>query len=304
MNTKKIFKFILQRIGLCLFYFSIALVKLTPTFILYFLSDFFSWVLVNIQRIPTNKITQRNLGRAFPEKSREEIKKLCRKYYTVFGDYLVEFVKRTTFSEKEMSRHCQFKNIELLQDKFKNHRFVICYGGHMLNFEWLVSLPLHTPDYGMCHLYLSGEKGKVMDWVLKIRSMYGAINIPTSSPLKTLYSLQQCMNNKKSIYKGYVFGTLADMDTTEDNPHVSHFFNHNLEMVTGSERIGRKMDMAFVFAHISRPRRGYYVVEFKDMQPVDLDNNPFAYTDEFVRLLEKNIREQPELWMQWGECRF
>ena len=112
------------------------------------------------------------------------------------------------------------------------------------------------------------------------------------------------MDAGKDMHKGYVFGTLADMDTTEDYPHTSSFFNHDLEMLTGSERIGRKFNMAFVYAHISRPRRGYYIIEFMEIVPPDIETNPFAYTDEYVRMLERNIREQPELWMQWGECRF
>ena len=88
------------------------------------------------------------------------------------------------------------------------------------------------------------------------------------------------------------------MDTTEDYPHTSSFFDHELEMMTGSERIGRKMNMAFVYANISRLRRGYYSIEFEEITPPDVDTNPYAYTDEFVRLLENNIKKQPELWMQ------
>ena len=39
------------------------------------------------------------------------------------------------------------------------------------------------------------------------------------------------------------------------------------------------------------------------MFPKDINTNPYAYTDEFVRLLEQNIREQPDLWMLWGNKR-
>ena len=287
-----------------LFSLIISITKWTPFFILYTISSLVSKLLLHIKKIPTNEIAQRNLRRAFPEKTHNEVRELCRKYYEGFCDYLIEFVKRTRFSDEKMKQHCRFKNLELLTEIFKTHQFVICYGGHMLNFEWQVSLPLHMPEYGMCHLYLSGESGKEMDWVLKVRSQYGAINIPSSSPLKTLLKLKEDLSTGTDKHKGYIFGTLADMDTTADNPHVSSFFNHNLEMLTGSERIGRKMNMAFVYAHMSRPKRGYYVIDFKEMSPTDIETNPFAYTDEFVRLLENNIREKPELWMQWGECRF
>lgn len=282
----------------------VNIVKWTPLFLLYSLSSSISWILLCINKIPTNEIVQRNMRRAFPDKSPAEIRKLCQKYYKAFCDYLIEFVVRTRFSEKEMKKRCKFKNINLLYDKFKDHKFIICYGGHMLNFEWQVSLPLHIPEYGMCHLYLSGDSGKEMDWILKVRSQYGAINIPTCSSLKSLVNIRERLSNGTDLHKGYVFGTLADMDTNAENPHVSRFFNHDLEVLTGSEIIGRKLDMAFVYAKMSRPKRGYYEIEFKEICPPDIVTNQFAYTDEFIRLLEQNIREQPELWMQWGECRF
>lgn len=244
------------------------------------------------------------MKRAFFEKTPREISVLCRKYYECIIDYLIEFVKRDKWSEARIKRRCVFRNVELLRQKFEKHRFVICYSGHMLNFEMTVSLPLSIPDYGMCHFYLSGEHNKAMDWVLKSRSRFGAINIPTSSPLKTILRLNDSLINGTSDKKGYVLGTLAEQDTREKNPHEADFFEYKLEVMTGSERIGRQMDMAFVYAHFSRPKRGYYEVEFIEMAPADVGVNPYAYTDEFVRMLEQNIKEQPELWMQWGECRF
>lgn len=301
---KKCFKYIIHGIGLALAFTIIYILSWTPFFILYGISSLMARLLLKIKRIPTNKIVKRNFRRVYPEKTGSEILELCRKYYATFGDYLVEFVKRIHFTNRTMKKRCQFKNLELLKKKFEDHQFVMCYGGHMLNFEWLVSLPLHLPEYGMCHLYLAGEKGRMMDWVLNVRSKYGAINIPTNSPIKPLLQIKKNMNEGIDPHKGYVFGTLADMDTKEANPHTATIFDRKFEVLTGSERIGRKYDMAFVYAHISRPRRGYYVIELREILPPDLETNPYAYTDEFVRMLEANIKEQPELWMQWGECRF
>ncbi len=219
-----------------------------------------------------------------------------------FCDYFIEFVKCDKWSDEIIKERCKFHNVKLLLEKFNNHRFVICYSGHLLNYEMTVSLPLHIPGYGMCHLYLAGEQNRAMNWVLNVRSRYGAINIPTSSPLKSLVRLNESVADGES--KGYVFGTLADQDTSEKVPHTATFFGKQFEVLTGSERIGRKFDMVFVYANITRPKRGYYEVEFKEMTPKDVNTNPFAYTDEFVRMLEQNIRQQPELWMQWGACRF
>lgn len=291
-------------IGYVFFRLIVLLVKWTPICFLYAMSSLLARLFAHMDCVFTTRTAKRNLERAFYGIKPREVNVLCRKYYECIIDYFIEFVKRDKWSEEHIKCRCVFHNVELLLQKFEKHHFVICYSGHLLNFELTVSLPLHIPGYGMCHLYLSGEHNKAMDWVLKSRSRFGAINIPTSSPLKILLQLNESLISGTSEKKGYVFGTLAEQDTREKNPHKSSFFDYELEVLTGSERIGRKLDMAFVYAHITRPKRGYYEVEFKEMAPADIDINPYAYTDEFVRMLEQNIKEQPELWMQWGECRF
>ena len=171
----------------------------------------------------------------------------------------------------------------------------------------LIKSPYYSEQqYGMCHLYYAKrmKKNILIRLLMKIRSRYGAINVPSNSPLRMLVKLEKELNEGTSLKKGYVFGTLADMDTTEQYPHASSFCHRFLEVKTGSERIGRKMNMKFLFANITRPKRGYYEIEFIEMNPSDVDTNIFAYTDEFVRCLENNLKLQPELWLQWGSPRF
>lgn len=299
-------KHLLKAFGIKLFFFTIWLGKWTPLWILHGLSTVVAHVLILIKAVPTNDIVKRNFRRAYhQELSSKEVKKLTILYYESFCDHIVEFTKRSRFSPKTMMKHCTFKNLQLLDEKFKDHRFVICYGGHMVNFEWLVSFPLWRKDYGMCHLYLAAEKNEGLDYVLRERSHFGAINIPTNSPLRTLTELNKHFEAGTSDFKGYLFGTLADMDTKKANAYSYPIFGkYNLEVTTGSERIGRQMNMAFVYAHMKRIKRGYYEIEFRDMAPTDIETNPHAYTDEFIRQLEDNILEQPELWLQWGEYRF
>lgn len=300
---KKIF----HSIGKFLFFAILYILSLIPFWILYGLSSLVSFLLANIERIPTNKFVRRNMRRVFPEKTPSELHELNRLYYRAFGDFLIEFVKCPRFTNRQMMKRCVFKNLDLLEEKFKKHKFIICYGGHMVNYEYQVCLPLYMPDYGMCHLYLAHPNSNTNEgtnWVLKVRSRYGAINIPSFSPLRKLLELKTDFEEGKAMHKGYIFGTLSDMDTYDKEPHSAPFFTKKLEVMTGAERIGRKLDMPFFYAHITNPKRGYYEIEFLEMNPHDKDTNPFAYTDEFVRLLENNIKQQPELWMQWGSPRF
>lgn len=303
---KKIVKTIIAIILILIAIIIVGAILITPTIILYRISTIHSWFIVNVWHISEIETLKRNLRRAFPNKGNAEIKKIATKCVEGNMDFIIEYFKKTIYCEHQIKKHCKFTNLELLYEKFQNHKFILCYGGHMLNFELLISLPLHTKEYGMCQLYLGNtkQKGKIAKWIQQNREKYGAICIPTSSPIKTLLNLKNEMDLGKSSKKGYLFGTLADYDTLSDDIHVTTLFNKDFEVVTGSERIGRKFNMAFLYAHIRRTKRGFYEVEFKELNPTDLATNPYAYTDEFVRLLEANIKESPELWLQWSEPRF
>lgn len=220
-------------------------------------------------------------------------------------DYLAEFLKGLyRFSEEEMKKRFVFENLHILDQLFEKHHMVLAYAGHMVNFEWMITLMLHRTDIGMCNLYLSGPKNDWSDWLDAARARYGAINIPSKSPLRPLIQIDNEMKTGRSKYKGYVFGSLADMDPKGHNPYSVPFFGRSLEVVTGTERLGRRFDMGVVFAHITRPQRGFYTVEFRELKPDDIETNPCAYTDAFVHELERNIIDDPEIWFQWGEPRF
>ena len=227
------------------------------------------------------------------------------KYNSNRLDFFAEFLKGLyRFSDTEMKKRFVFENLDLLDTLFMRHHFVLAYAGHMLNFEWMITLMLHRPDIGMCNLYLAGPHNRWSDWLDLARARYGAVNIPTSSPLRPLFQIDQEIKEGRSPYKGYVFGSLADMDPKGRNPYSALFFGRDLEIVTGTERIGRLFKMGFVFAHVSRPKRGYYKVTLKELNPFDVETNPYAYSDAFVRALEINLIDDPVLWFQWGDPRF
>ncbi len=286
--------------------FCVIILSFLPLRLLYVFSTLYSYCYVKLASKRSNARLKRNQRRCFQNNSAADLYRLH--YLTVRTkvDFLAEMIKNPYLSKKAIKQRCVFTNIEVIFEAFKEHQFVICYCGHLVNFELLVSFPLHTSNYGMCHLYLAknAKQNLLLKTVLWTRSRFGAINIPTYSPLRTLMQLREDLDNGKSVKKGYVFGTLADMDDMGGNPHYSSFFGYPLAVKTGSERIGRKMNMAFVFAQITMPKRGFYEVKFIKMDPTDKDTNPCAYTDEFVRLLEQNIRLQPQLWLQWNSPRF
>lgn len=300
MTTKHIGKVLISKIRDIF----ISVIEKTPLKLLYLVSSMVSILLYPLAERTVGKVVKRNLRRAFPEKNNKDISRITLRYYRNIIDFLFEFIKQNSFSNKKMLSHIHYENIELLREITKNKKMIICYSGHFVNFEWLVTLPLYDSNFEMGHLYLSDESDNMTEYVLKTRSRYGAVNIPSKSPLKYLMMVRQSIMEEKYPFQGFIYGTLADMDPMTENQYVSEIFGHKIEMFTGSEKIGTKYDMAFVYASMSRINRGEYSVRFEQIIPEYNVASSYPYTEKFVQMLEQNIRKQPDLWMYWAEPRF
>ena len=134
---KKIVKTIIAIIIILIAIIIVGAILITPTIILYRISTIHSWFIVNVWHISEIETLKRNLRRAFPNKGNAEIKKIATKCVEGNMDFIIEYFKKTIYCEHQIKKHCKFTNLELLYEKFQNHKFILCYGGHMLNFELL-----------------------------------------------------------------------------------------------------------------------------------------------------------------------
>ena len=60
------------------------------------------------------KVVYRNLQNAFPDKDKDEIDKIARKFYKHFCDVIFETLKELHMSEAEMTKRVRYNNSELI----------------------------------------------------------------------------------------------------------------------------------------------------------------------------------------------
>ena len=71
-----------------------------------------------------------------------------------------------------------------------------------------------------------------------------------------------------------------------------------------AEEIAKKVNAELVYLNIEKPSRGHYRLTFTEMQQTEEEKNgPFPNSRCFWRLLEQNIRQQPEIWL-WSHNRW
>lgn len=86
--------------------------------------------------------------------------------------------------------------------------------------------------------------------------------------------------------------------------HWVDFLHHDTPVLTGTERIVRKMNHAVFYLDMRRVRRGYYEAEIKliTRNPQEMEDE-YGLTDIYYQLLEQSIRQAPEFWL-WSHKRW
>lgn len=274
----------------------IRIIALCPFWILYFISSCIYPFVYYIFRYRHNTV-RKNLTNSFPEKSLKEIKTIEKKFYRHFCDHILETIKLANISKKEIQKRMKFTNCEIIEELLKKDgRPVFLYLGHQGNWEYLSSittwLTTESPVYQVYHPLTS----KVMDrFMLWLRSKFKAQCVPQKQTLRTI--ITSVNQNKPSI-----FGLISDQRPAKrPEPEWMTFLNQETAIITGAEAIGTKINAHFLYGSMKCVKRGYYEITFEPIIPAE--NEKFPYSKQYMRLLEKDIMEQPHIWL-WSHNRW
>jgi KDO2-lipid IV(A) lauroyltransferase len=131
----------------------------------------------------------------------------------------------------------------------------------------------------------------------KMRDQYGAESITMAN---TLRRIVQITKEKKK----YLIGFIADqVPTWESIHHWVDFLHRDTPVFTGTEKIARRTGAALFFVKMKRVKRGYYTAHFELFAEDASKMAEFEPTNRYYELLEKEIKENPELWL-WTHNRW
>lgn len=280
------------------YYLSFALwfiISLLPLWVFYRLSDGLYYLVYHVVRY-RRRVVYANLRSSFPEKSEAEIKRIAKDFYSFFCDYIVETLKLFSMGEKNMRKRMKFEGLDQVKKDFANGRSVSVYLGHYCNWEWISSLGLHL-DEQCGQIYHPLENATLDRLFLYMRGRFKAQSIKMDDTFLTI------LKWKKEGRKNIV-GYIADQVPGYNNIHYwADFLHHDTPVFTGAERISKIMDTAVYYIDVERPRRGYYVARFIKIADSLNEHPVFFATEQYFRLLEKNIQRAPQYWL-WSHKRW
>lgn len=268
-------------------------ISLLPFRLLYFLSDVFFVIL--FYGIGYRKaVVWNNLRNSFPEKSEEEVRRIYRKFYRYFCDLVLETLKLITLSTRELNKRVQFHNLDVYQNFYKQNRSVLMVMGHVGNWEWIGSRFSQAPIHTFYAIYHPLSNPYFEQLLYRMRTRMGF----------HLYTMQETLRGMlKNRNELTITGFAADQTPPSANAYWTTFLEQDTAFFTGPGRLSKKFNLPVVYTAIYRPVRGYY--EFYSEVLVE---NPQDYTEQeiqelFIRRLEQNIQQQPEIWL-WSHRRW
>lgn len=242
-------------------------------------------------------VVDSNLANAFPEKSEEERRKIRKGFEVHLMDLIVEVIKELSASPKMIASRVEFdeESLRLLRSFGDRQCDCIVVLGHFGNWEWGgVAFPLYVNNITLQVLY-SPLKSKDWDkflFDLRARYGFGVINMKTAS--EGIEALR---------HRGSMYAFIADQAANPTRAYWTEFLNQETAVFRGAEHYARKYDLDMIYTAVNKPRRGHYQIKVLPIAENLRDLPPGEATERFVRQLEADIREQPEIWL-WSHRRW
>lgn len=277
----------------CIYPF-LFLISILPFRLLYLFSDFL-YLLVYYVLGYRKKIVQQNLKNSFPQKSKEELKKIEKAYYKHLTDLVLETVKGMTISEKSLRKRCKNIDRNVFEDLLQKNKNVVAVMSHNGNWEWVCDVAdLTIPQQAMC-IYKTLSNKYFDQWIYKIRSRFGTLPFPME---KTLRAMAEYNNKPAAI------ALVGDQNPSSTKScHWTTFLNQDTAFLTGSERVAIKMNWAVVYLKMRKIKRGYYECFTEVLFENPGQTQPGEITEKIARTTEQDILEAPEYWL-WSHRRW
>ena len=276
------------------YYLVIKPLSFLPFNVLYGISDVLFFLIYHATGY-RRSVVHKNLANSFPDKSKEEIRRIEKAFFIHLCDIIVESVKLFSISLTDLRERFTIRNPEILDKYYNNGQSIILVGGHYNNWEYAaISLDLQVPHQAI-GIY-SPMSNKFFDKKFaESRTKYGVQIVPKSE-------VRQSFSRNANNLTMTIFG--ADQSPTySKRVHWTTFLNQDTAVHVGTELFARIYKYPVFFIEVHKLKRGYYVADLVLLAERPQDFKSEELTKLHTAHLEKMIIEKPEFWL-WSHKRW
>lgn len=275
--------------------FLFKLISFLPLWVLYIFSDIIYLFGYHILKY-RQKVIFENLKFAFPEKSEKERRKIAKKFFRNLTDSFAETIKMYSISKEELKRRIKIQNYQIIPEAIQNGEVIIGLTGHFFNWELHLQHVFANVSNKLDVVYTKVKSPFFEKLMFQIRTRFGGNMVEKDS-------FQRDYLRKRDQPRCIVLAA----DQRPNNRELRYwakFMNRETAFFEGAEKLTKKFNHPVFYSHISKPKRGHYLFRYEIIgTPPYKDSAEHSITDEFIRLLEENIRQHPDLYL-WSHNRW
>ena len=241
------------------------------------------------------KVMMDNLRRSFPEKSEEELCKISVAAYRNLAEQIINTISLSGMSDKIRQERMDIINAEETR-KDAAGRSVIILTGHYGCWEGGGVIGLALPEQSFVAVYHQ-LKSVVFDELMK------RIRISTNVDVVEMKRIMRHFLDNRNK-RPMTIGLASDQNpTVRANMPWYKFLHQWTAFFDGGDTLAMKYKLPVYYFTMRRVKAGHYKAEFIRLYDGEEAVEPYTITERYVRVLEKDIQEYPELWI-WTHRRW
>jgi KDO2-lipid IV(A) lauroyltransferase len=273
----------------------LLLISYLPFRIIYFISDFLSFILSKVIKY-RRKVILENLSYAFPEKSDSEIRSIMKKFYSHLSDLILETIKLHTISTKNLNKRITVHGLDEAENYYKQNKSLVVLGMHHNNWEWSGIIQKNA-QHKVLVIYNPVRGNKTFEkFLIHSRERWGSSCVPVNKSARSIIEFQ---------HKGIpaALWLLADQTSPANSKFWTIFLNREAPFFPGPEKIASKANLPILFQYIKKTGRGRYEFYFTTLIEKPAEAEPNEILLSYIRKMEEIIKKEPEYYL-WSHRRW
>jgi len=233
-----------------------------------------------------------NLDIAFPDKTEKEKRKIARRFYRNFTDFIIESIKAFSMSAETFIKRYDIENFdEVLGYVMEHNQGAVLAATHSFSWEWMISAGHRLPVGVNAYIPYTPLSNKVLDKLIRTNRERFGLKLTRASKYG-----ENLKNQPAEMLS--LCGMVADQSPKKQYIFRDDFFGVNVPIFTGPERLAQEMDLSYWFMNIRRVKRSYYALNFEMVTNKPNDYEMGELSKIYIQKTEELIKRHPDnyLW--------
>ncbi len=244
------------------------------------------------------KVVRSNLSHAFPEKGREELRRIERDFYRHLSEVFIDTISLSSISAGEMRERLQIDGLDEHLAQTAGRPWIAMMA-HYGSWEYFGAYQLYDTASQVIGVYHPLHDKAFDNYYHTVRSRFGLL------PVSKKELVRFCLRHRGG-YEGrpLIFGMIADQrPPREEHRREFGFLNRPTHFYMGSDWLARRFALPVYFMQVRKCGRAHYRVRFQRIYDGTEPVEEGVITQRYIDLLEQMIRRTPHLWM-WSHRRW